>query len=558
MDAEEAVVIARSEARARDATLIKLRQIVQRYPIEARDAGRRLDVAIHRLMNEAHEIKRRRIRSECQLLEVARVLAIEFLETEGPPGYLRPVELSKGASSARLPEALEDEAVVSESVLRAALAVEDWGSTSSLCLCDYVGRFVVGVKGNYKRETSPGVWEVAPPPTPLNLRKLTGVEAYVQWYIKGKLAFGDTDFDEDEIRLSLRADGAENPSATPARQVASLLFDLSSESEFLIRPREKWWDVVVLTLVLRDPDLVLTHLAVESSLPQTSDHLFGGLDDARDELDLDAQVVAALWNLASRAVEYIQNPLKILTDGEIIDELDPTKPADSAGVFVTLCKELREQAEKVAASTTLETTSSQKSGSAREVEVPSYERKRAVEGLEDRVENLRRLAGTILDHAPTDACRRDLDVKTGAAISSAEGLRKAVRFARTSSDVEVIKSLDALGLATLNLQPALKTWRTHFLLGPKELAAGKSQTSNSTNPPTASSSPRFARPVHVCRAAEVLNVRASSVLRKLRRSRRKIDEVAVPKTCEFEDLVATYPERQRRLRTWADEKYPVD
>lgn len=458
MDAERAVVLARSEARARDAILFDLRQLVRRFPIETRDAGRRLDVAINRLMNEQHAIKQLRIRSECQLLEVARVLAIEFLETEGPPGYLRPVELSKGASSAQLPEALEDEAVVSEGVLRAAFAVEVWGRMSSLSLWDNVGRFVVGVKGNYKRETSPGVWEVAPPPTPLNLRKLTGVEAYVQWYIQGKLAFGHTDFDENEIRRSLQADGAENPFATPARQVASLLFDLSSESEFLIRPREKWWDVAVLTLILRDPDLALTHLAIESSLPQTSDRLFGGMDDARDELDQNAQVLAALWNLAARAVEYIQNPLSISSDGGINDELDPTNPADSLGVFVTLCEELREQAEKVAASTTLETTSSQKSRSDQKIEVPSYERKRGVEGLEDRVENLRRLATRALNVAPTDDLRKHLDVKTGAALSSAKDVCAAVLAARKSTDVGVLKALNVFNEVTLELRPLLISW----------------------------------------------------------------------------------------------------
>lgn len=545
--------ISGAEADLRDRILLQTRRLVNRHPIEARDAGRRLDRTISSAIAARHAAKRRSIRNERQILEVARRLAIEFLETEGPPGYLRRVAVPEGTVPSGVREVLLSQEVP-EGLLRAAFEVNDWSRQTAEQLWAHVGRFIVGVKGKYARRTSDGKWEFARPLTPLDLHALTGPEAYVQWFIQGKLAFGDTSLDEAEIRQNLRAEDAY---ATPSMAILALIDDVSREPESRVRSREECWDAAVLLLVVCDPDTNHAALAIKTELPAISTDLVFGLDCARDELESDPLKAAAFWARAAKAVGYLETPMKIPTVVSGTSDLDPANPEDLLDLFLKDCDDFQQRTTATVSNSKLKPPREQEPGCPNSTQDPSEEYRCCDDGLDDRLEVLRTAAAAVSVNAPTQALRKSVDLKLATVIDRAKELRSAFALASDSADSSFARALDSFKDATIGLQPLLQTWRRALI---RRRNARESVFLGGLLTPEERSHarPRFTRPVPVCKAAVVLNARGSSVLRKLRSNHRAIDEDADPKTCEFEDLVATFPEKRRRLRAWADTNYPAD
>jgi hypothetical protein len=81
------------------------------------------------------------------------------------------------------------------------------------------------------------------------------------------------------------------------------------------------------------------------------------------------------------------------------------------------------------------------------------------------------------------------------------------------------------------------------------VALGTEPTSNILAP--------FKRPVPVSKAATTMNRRASSVLRKLEKSGRRVDKTQRPAVAEFEDICQCFSRFKKRLTQWADKDYPA-
>jgi hypothetical protein len=68
----------------------------------------------------------------------------------------------------------------------------------------------------------------------------------------------------------------------------------------------------------------------------------------------------------------------------------------------------------------------------------------------------------------------------------------------------------------------------------------------------------FRRPVPVAEAAVVMGKRGSSVIRKLKSSRRPVDEAQKPAVAEFDDICQCFGRFKKRLTKWADEHFPAN